>query len=107
MTTHEIIQNLQQARLELQDSALLEQFWFKDGGSVIATLGTKDGAVSGPVLGYTINGEGSVLIGKECHPPFYKWEHIELRADELVVVCGGKVKRFSVTRPPKRERGLP
>jgi len=54
MTTHDLIRDLRQARLELQDERFLEQFWFGDDGRVVATIGTKNGAVSGPVPNYRI-----------------------------------------------------
>ena len=52
MTAHDVIQGLIQAKLELQDAQVLEQFWFTENNHVVATLGTKDGAICGPVFTY-------------------------------------------------------
>jgi hypothetical protein len=107
MTAHEIIQNLLQAKLELQNETFLEQFWFMDGGRVVATLGTKDGAVCGPVLGYQIQKDETVEIGNPSESLFYKWKNLQLSENELIVTCDGMTKRFAITRPPKKERWLP
>lgn len=107
MTAREIIQSLLQAKLELQDDKLHEQFWFTDGSRVVATLGTKDGAVCGPVLGYQIRND-EVEIGNAGESLFYKWKNLQLLDNTLVVFCDGMTKRFAITRPPpKKERWLP
>lgn len=107
MTAREIIQSLLQAKLELQDDRMLEQFWFTDDSRVVATLGTKEGAVCGPIFGYQICNDETVEIGKAGESLFYKWKNLQLSGNELLVVCDGMTKRFSITHPPKKERWLP
>src|SRR5436190_21592329 len=106
MSVHDLIQGLAQAKLELQDERVLEQFWFADNNHVVATLGTKGGAVCGPVFKYRVTADHAVeiLSGEKVE---YRWEQLQLSGDLLAVVCGGKPKTFTITRPPERKRYLP
>ena len=107
MSAHEIIRSLLHSKLELQDSTNLEVFWFTESHRVIATLGTRGEAVCGPILKYSINDDETVEIGDSSESLFYRWERLQLTDDELVVVCDGMTKRFTITKPPKKERWLP
>lgn len=107
MIAREIIESLLQSKLELQDNEKLEQFWFVDEARVVATLGTKDGAVCGPVLNYAIGDDDSVSIGNRNESLAYKWEQLRISGNELIVMCDGAVKTFSITKATKKERWLP
>lgn len=106
LNTSELIHSLLQAKLELQDERALEQFWFTNDNQVVATLGTKDGAVCGPVFKYrgTPDNEVEIFSGEKVE---YRWEQLQMNGDALMVVCAGKPKTFSITRPPERKRYLP
>jgi hypothetical protein len=106
MSVHDLIQNLVRAKLELQDERVLEQFWFTDNNHIVATLGTKGGAVCGPVFKYRVTPDNAVeiLSGEKVK---YRWEQLQLSGDVLAVVCAGKSKIFTITLPPERKRFLP
>jgi len=106
MSVQDLIQGLVQAKLDLQDERVLEQFWFTNDNHVVATLGTKGGAVCGPVLKYRITEDNTVEIlhGEKVE---YRWEQVQMSGDVLAVLCAGKPKTFSITRPPERKRYLP
>ena len=107
MTSSDLIRDLLQAKLELQDEGLLEQFWFAEGGHVVATLGTKNGAVCAPVLRYKITDDDAVEITSFDGARLYRWEQAQVRGNVLIVLCEGISKRFSITRTTKKERWLP
>ncbi len=107
MTSHDLIRELRQARLELQDDRVLEQFWFGDDDHVVATLGSKDGPVCGPVLQYRITDDAAVEITGSDGTKFYRWEQLQISGDVLTVMCAGVSKKFSITRTPQKERYLP
>jgi hypothetical protein len=106
MSVHDLIQTLSRAKLELQDERVLEQFWFTDDNHVVATLGTKGGAVCGPVFRYRVTPDSAVeiLSGEKVE---YRWEQLQMSGEVLAVVCAGKSKTFTITRPPQRRRYLP
>ena len=106
MRVHDLLHGLVQAKLELQDEHILEQFWFTEDNHVVATLGTKGGAVCGPVFKYRIVADNAVeiLSGEKVE---YRWEQVQMSGDALVVVCAGKAKTFTITRPAERKRYLP
>jgi hypothetical protein len=107
MSAQDIIRSLFQAGLDLQDEEKIEQFWFLETGLVVATLGTKGSAICGPTLNYCIGDDGSITIGKKNESFLYRWEQLSLSENELTVVCNGTTKRFSISRPLKKERFLP
>lgn len=99
MAAAEIIRDLLQARLELVDDEVLEQFWFIDGEHVAATIGTKGGAVCGPVLYYRITGDDAVEIHDRGGKVWFRWERLCLDGGTLLLLsCGGRPKEFSITR---------
>jgi hypothetical protein len=106
MSVPDLIQGLLQAKLELQDEHVLEQFWFIENNNVVATLGTKGGAVCGPVFKYRVTADNAVEIfyGETVE---YRWEQVQMSGGILKVVCAGEPKTFSITRPPERKRYLP
>jgi hypothetical protein len=108
MTSRDLIRDLRQARLELQDEQVLEQFCFTDERHVVATLGTTNGAICGPVLSYRIADDDAVEISSsDGSRMYYRWEQAQVTGDVLTVLCEGVSKRFSITRAPKKERWLP
>jgi hypothetical protein len=84
----------------------LEQFWFTEDTHVVATLGTKGGAICGPVFSYRVTDDDAVEIGSGGEQ-MYRWERAQISGDVLTVFCKGVSRRFSVTRAPKKERWLP
>ncbi len=100
MSAADIIRSLIQAELELMDDDVLEKFRFIDGRHVAATIGTKDGALCGPVLYYRINGEDSVEIRDDGGRVWFRWERLVLDGGTLHVTCGGDSKDFSIARAP-------
>jgi hypothetical protein len=100
MTTHDLIRGLLHAKLELQDDQALEQFWFIDDRHVVATIGTKGEAICGPVLFYRIADDDAVEISDHGGSLWFRWEHVQLKGDVLVVLCAGEPKEFSIPRLP-------
>jgi hypothetical protein len=100
MTTHGLISDLLDARLELQDDQALEQFRFIDDQHVAATIGTKGGPACGPVLFYRIADDDAVEISDHGGSLWFRWEHVQQKGDVLVVLCAGEAKEFSIARLP-------
>lgn len=100
MTTHGIIRDLLHAKLELRDDQALEQFRFIDDQHVAATIGTKGGPACGPVLFYRIADDEAVEISDHEGSLWFRWEHVRLKGDVLVVLCAGEPKEFSIARLP-------
>jgi hypothetical protein len=94
----DIIRDLIQAMIELVDDEALEQFRFIDGEHVAATIGTKSGAVCGPVLYYRITGDDAVEIHDDGGRVWFRWERLRLDGGTLHLSCGGRPKEFSITR---------
>jgi hypothetical protein len=105
MTTHGLIRDLLHAKLELQDDQALEQFWFIDERHVAATIGTKGGAICGPVLFYRIAGDEAVEIHDNSGKVWFRWEKIEVKGAVLAVLCEDKLKEFSIDSSPARASG--
>jgi hypothetical protein len=106
MSVHDLIQGLVQAKLELQDERVLEQFWFTNDNHVVATLGTKGGPVCGPVFEYRVTADDAVEIFSDKTVE-YRWENVQMSGDVLALVCQGKPKTFTITRAPEKRRYLP
>jgi len=99
MNANSLINSLLQAKLELQHESTLEQFCFTGEGCVVATLGAKKGPVYGPVLNYRVTEDDVVEIFDHKGTIIYRWEQLQMQGELLKVVCKGKPKTFSVTRP--------
>ena len=106
MSARETIDDLLQARLELRDPVILEQFWFTDDQHVTATIGEKNGAVCGPILAYRITDQDVVVIGDD-NTDWYHWEDIRVEGNLLHVHCDGRTKVFTIERQKPRRRFLP
>jgi len=106
MNTRETIDSIRQAKLELQDSKLLEQFWFTDDRHVTATVGEKNGPVCAPILVYRITESGSIVIG-DGKSDWYQWEDIQVEGNVLRVRCGERAKDFTIEWPKQKQRYLP
>jgi hypothetical protein len=103
----DLIRSLFQATLELQDEHAVEVFMFSNENHVVATLGTKDGPICGPGLLYRVTEDDVLEILDHRGTVLCKWEKIQVRGDTLNVVCAGRTKVFSITRPPANKRYLP
>jgi hypothetical protein len=102
-----VIQGLIQATLVLQDAQTIEVFRFLNERHVVATLGAKGGPICAPGLLCRVSEDDVVEIFDHRGTMLYKWEKIQVRGDMLSVVCAGRPKVFSITRPPPIKRHLP
>lgn len=107
MAIHQLISSLRQAKLELQHDYILEQFWFIDDKRVVATLGTKNGPICGPILNYKITDDDAVEIIGSDGVRVYEWKQVRICGDWLTVLCDGIAKKFNITKVPKKKRQLP
>ena len=99
--------DLRGASLELNDDEIIEKLNFMDDVRVVATLGTKKGAVCGPILRYRFLDDDSVEISGGDGAVLYRWNDLRMSDDVLTVECSGKTKIYRITRAPKKERYLP
>ena len=89
------------------DDEVVEQFSFMDDTRIVATLGTKNGAICGPVLRYRLPSDGSIEIIDSDGLVMYRWAEVLVSTDLLSVVCDGRSKKYRITRAPEKERYLP
>gem|GEM_PF-6820140 len=105
MTAEEFIQDIALHKLDLNHETLLEQFWFKEDGRVVANIGEKNGPICGPVLPYRIENDDCLIIGEGDIQ--FSWTGFRIERDKLSVLCGGETKNYSITRIEKKQCYLP
>jgi len=90
---------------ELVDNERVETLSF-NGGSISATLGVKNGAVTAPILEYKITGESSLEISGIFS---IKWENIEFEENRINVARNGEHVVYKITKisTKKQQRRLP
>ncbi len=96
---------LEGLRAELESKDCVEVLSFNEG-SVSATLGTKDGPVTAPILEYKITSDRSLIIYG-----LFKitWENIEFGSGSITVLRNGEKAVYRTSRRPKnkQQRRLP
>ena len=98
---------LEGLRLSIVDETIIEDLGFS-GDSVIATIGTKNGAVCAPVLDYEVTGNDSLVIDKESFN--IQWSQIEFREDTVAVIrneAPAEYKIVSKSDSAAAKRSLP
>lgn len=88
---------LEGLRLSIVDENIIEDLGFS-GDSVIATIGTKDGAVCAPILDYEITGKDSLVIDKESFN--IKWSQIEFAGDTITVIRNDSPTVYKIVSTP-------
>lgn len=105
LTAKEFLSEVVSHKLDIIDEVLLEQFWFKEDGRVVANLGEKGGPVCGPILPYKIEGDDCIQIGKGGIQ--FSWKKFKMKGDRLSVMCDGDRKEFTISRAQKKRSYLP
>ncbi len=88
---------LEGLRLSIVDETIIEDLGFS-GDSVIATIGTKDGAVCAPILDYEITGNDSLVIDKESFN--IQWNQIEFGDDTITVIRNDAPTLYKIVSRP-------
>lgn len=87
--------------LSIVDEKIVEDLRFSDD-FVVATIGSKDGAVFAPILDYEITGSDSLVIDKE-HLNI-KWSRIEFSDDTIAVIRDDEPTVYKIiSRPGTRK----
>ena len=73
--------------VSISDETIIEDFTFV-GDNIIATIGSANGAVCGPILNLQINNSSSLTIKGEGFE--INWENIEITDDQINVIRNGK-----------------
>jgi hypothetical protein len=92
-------------RAELESKDTVEVFSFREN-SILATLGTRDGPVTAPILEYKVTSNSSLIVqGK--FPVI--WENLEFSTGYITVQRNGKKATYKTSKSPtkKQERKLP
>ncbi len=92
--------------LSIVDDTIVEDLCFT-GDSVIATIGTKDGALCAPILDYEIIGNGSLVIDKDNFN--IQWKRIEFVGETIEVVRNDTSAVYKIVSRPatSAKRALP
>lgn len=90
-------EKLKGLRAELESESNVEVLSFHEF-SVSATLGTKDGPVTAPILEYKVTSSDSLVI--EGLFPII-WENIEFGNGTISVVRNGEVATYNASKSPK------
>ena len=94
-------------RISIVDDIIVEQLGFI-GKNVVATIGSKEGAVCAPILEYKITGEGSLVID----PGNFNivWSKVEIGENEISTLRNGVPTKYTIVSKPedsKNARKLP
>ncbi len=98
-------QELDGLRAELIDDESVEVFSF-NGSSIAATLGTKSGPVTAPIVDYEVTGINSIII-RGLFPII--WENIEFNEGFIRVKRNGSNATYKTTKRENasKKRKLP
>ena len=102
-----ISKDLEGLKVSLNDERIVEDFQFA-GDKVIATIGTKDGAVCAPILDLKIINPSALTI--EGQGLAIKWEDVQITDSQILTIRNGKPAIYSIERkfiPEQRKRHLP
>ena len=89
--------NLDGMRVSIIHDERTENFTFLDE-KVVATLGSKDGPVCGPILSYEFTSENSILIGKGQFN--IEWEGIDVEENIISVLRNGVPTIYQIISKP-------
>jgi len=82
-------------RLDLVSETDVETYWFQPTGTVVATLGERNGPVCGPVFQYRVLSDDSIELS-DSERVIATWTRIEVDGDVLRAECNGKIKTFRI-----------
>ena len=82
-------------RLTLVSETDIESYWFNPNGSVVATLGKKNGPACGPLFRYRVLSEDGIELSSS-ERVIATWTRIEIDGDVLRAECDGRIKTFRI-----------
>lgn len=82
-------------RLTLVSGTDIESYRFNPNGSVVATLGKKNGPACGPLFRYSVLSEDGIELSSS-ERVIATWTRIEIDGNFLRAECDGRIKTFRI-----------
>ena len=92
-------------RYELTDGDIVQIFTFFKEGAVAATLGTKSGPQTGPLLTWKIDPGGVLVIQDSLGSTFFRIVKIRAMDGQVITEVAGETKTYRKTVLPGRTPG--